>query len=137
MLIFGKLVLRNHFPKSVLTKSLRDDSALSPNSNERIWINIVCITWCILYQLYFAITLPKTKHETPVVVMIYHNIMAFLVVAIFFNLVCKNIIQIKSKRPPKFFKDILSGIFGKILCLCHSQVFSVNFHSKSYIYFSS
>ena len=29
MLIFGKLVLRNHFPKSVLTKSIRDDSAPS------------------------------------------------------------------------------------------------------------
>ena len=29
MLIFGKLVLRNHFPKSVLTKSIRDDSAQS------------------------------------------------------------------------------------------------------------
>ena len=27
MLIFGKLVLRKHFPKSVLTKSIRDDSA--------------------------------------------------------------------------------------------------------------
>ena len=29
MLIFGKVVLRNHFPKSVLTKSIRDDSAHS------------------------------------------------------------------------------------------------------------
>ena len=29
MLIFGKLVLKNHFPKSVLTKSIRDDSAQS------------------------------------------------------------------------------------------------------------
>ena len=95
---------------------------LSANSNERLWVNIICITWCILYQLYFATTLPETKHETPIVVMIYHNVMALLAVAILFNLVCKNIIQIKSKRPPKFLMDILSGIFGKIFCLCHKEV---------------
>ena len=37
MLIFGKLVLRNHFPKSVLTKSIRDDSALGWSS----WVGFV------------------------------------------------------------------------------------------------
>ena len=36
MLIFGKLVLRNHFPKSVLTKSIRDDSALSDTAKDFI-----------------------------------------------------------------------------------------------------
>ena len=109
----------------IILMNLSSFLLLSPNSNERLWINIVCITWCILYQLYFAITLPKTKHDTPIVVMIYHNIMALLAVAIFFNLVCKNIMQIKSKRPPTLLKDILSGIFGKILCLCQSQVCSI------------
>ena len=29
MLIFGKLVLRNHFPRSDLMKSIRDDSSLN------------------------------------------------------------------------------------------------------------
>ena len=40
MLIFGKSVLRNHFSKSVLTKSIRDDSALKAMTMA-IW-NIIC-----------------------------------------------------------------------------------------------
>lgn len=92
---------------------------LEPSANERLLINLFCLTWCLLYQMYFAITFPKIKVKTPVVVMIYHNLMVLLTAALFFNLVCKKIMRIKSKSLPRFLTSALSGCFGKILCLCH------------------
>jgi len=91
---------------------------LTPTSGEKLIINAIAILASILYLLYFAMTLPFTQNDLPVIVTFYSNITALIGIAILLNVVCMSMAREKKyNSPPKFLKNTFSGFIGQILCL--------------------
>ena len=102
---------------------------LTPTSGEKILINSIAILSAILYLIYFAMTLPFTRDDIPIIVTFYSNITALVGIAILLNVVCMSMArERKFQAPPKFLKNAFSGFLGKLLL---GQLLSSSFEYTS------
>jgi len=91
---------------------------LTPTSGEKLIINAIAILASILYLLYFAMTIPFTQNDIPIIVTFYSNITALIGIAVLLNVVCMSMArERKYNSPPKFLKNAFSGYLGQFLCL--------------------
>jgi len=91
---------------------------LPPSAGEKLTINAVSFTVCVLYMIYFQMTLPNMSDHIPLIVLFYSNTGALVGIAMVLNVAC---ISLSRERrysgPPKWMKHFFSGYMGRVLCL--------------------
>lgn len=91
---------------------------LPPNAGEKLTINTISLVICTLYLLYLSNSLPALSDHIPLIVLFFSNTAALIGIAIVLNVVCLSITrERKYRKPPKFLRNLFTGLLGKFLCL--------------------
>lgn len=91
---------------------------MPPGAGEKLAVNGISFIVCILYLIYFQITLPSMSDHIPVIVMFFSNTAALVGIAIVLNVSCISLVRERRySGPPKWLKNAFSGFMGRILCL--------------------